>query len=82
MMDGMTHCTACGALLATPLATYGEYDAPMCADCYFALTSDFLAQPLYWYDPLSDGRFIKRLTAAGAIYLDGTLNEAMMIVQR
>jgi hypothetical protein len=77
------NCTACGAELKTPLETYGDYNAPMCSDCHFAFLDDGDEyRPLYSYTSIGNGYYEKRLTEAGAIFLEGTPGELMMIVRR
>lgn len=35
----MTQCLACGEQIA-PIETYGDYDCPMCWDCFWELSYD------------------------------------------
>jgi hypothetical protein len=82
MNDDARTCTACGVALSSSLDTFGDYDAPMCSDCHFALLNEPLAQAFFAYIPVGNGYYEQRLTEAGAIFLEGTPGELMMIVQR
>lgn len=77
-------CTACGVVIPSPLYTYGDPNAPMCQSCHLGLLSDDhpFYHPLFSYDDLGDGWFLKRLTAAGAVYLGGAPGQALMRVHR
>ena len=73
-------CVACGAVLATPLETYGDLDAPMCLGCWTEPSNDLFDRPFFRYEDMGDGWQLKRLTAAGAAYLGGKEGDALMKV--
>jgi hypothetical protein len=75
-------CIACQALLQTPIEVYGDCRSPMCSDCHFTFLSDLDDyEPLYSYTPIGNGYYEKRLTQAGAVFLEGMPGELMMIVR-
>ena len=56
----MATCVMCGADLPTPLATYGDGDAPCCQSCWLTPVPDGWNIEIFACETLPDGTIVTR----------------------